>query len=524
MAGEVAKSLKLNRNLSNNLEKAIKLDRAIKIGWGSQGDAKPKDGEIGIAPHLPKGARIRLLGNLGDFTAACCNGGSFTLEGNTMGWFGAWNRNGLLVVERDAGHRCGHGMSEGRIAVLGNVGDEAGSGMSGGTLLIRGHAGRRVGMGMTGGLIIVVGDCKADAGQGMSGGRIIVNGRLLPHGEGAKQRSLKAAEHKETVSMLEEHGMRIIQDSAVVEAHPDRPITCKQPECSTWGDFSGIGLMGSGARLDGFAPIDTVTLLTRAGEEKGMVVPLPVIPVLESGKGISGRYLSEQPCLVRNSPRNIDILLIDEDNITIADALLPNAGGVCLDLDGLPVVHDGEVNALLTAMRSHLGDDKPVAIAGRVDSIEAIHRMTNDQAIDAVFIRLATPAGISAPSTLPRIGLSARDSGAAESGLTQVLTMPWRTAGSDIAISVAAGCGLVCADPFADAENVPSSQKAIAAAVEEWLTDVAAELRGCMADLGLDSLEALNRRHLRALDHDTASQSGLRLAGYDRPLPEWLGQ
>ena len=34
MSDEIAKSLKLNRNLSDNLEKAIQLDRAIKIGWG----------------------------------------------------------------------------------------------------------------------------------------------------------------------------------------------------------------------------------------------------------------------------------------------------------------------------------------------------------------------------------------------------------------------------------------------------------------------------------------------------------
>ena len=52
MVDEVAKSLKLNRNLSNNLPKAVELDRAIKIGWGAQGDAKPKEGEIGIAAHL----------------------------------------------------------------------------------------------------------------------------------------------------------------------------------------------------------------------------------------------------------------------------------------------------------------------------------------------------------------------------------------------------------------------------------------------------------------------------------------
>ena len=39
-----------------------------------------------------------------------------------------------------------------------------------------------------------------------------------------------------------------------------------------------------------------------------------------------------------------------------------------------------------------------------------------------------------------------------------------------------------------------------------------------MTDLGIDALERLNRRNLRALEHDTAAQSGLRLAGYDRPF------
>ncbi|GIS43105.1 MAG: hypothetical protein Ct9H90mP16_01750 [Candidatus Poseidoniales archaeon] len=64
----VSSSIKTSKN---NLPKAIELDRAIKIGWGAQGDAKPqKEGEIGIATHLPHGSKnFRLFGNLGDFTA-----------------------------------------------------------------------------------------------------------------------------------------------------------------------------------------------------------------------------------------------------------------------------------------------------------------------------------------------------------------------------------------------------------------------------------------------------------------------
>jgi hypothetical protein len=85
-------------------------------------------------------------------------------------------------------------------------------------------------------------------------------------------------------------------------------------------------------------------------------------------------------------------------------------------------------------------------------------------------------------------------------------------------------CGFIRVNPFAGEEEEPSTQKARAAAIEEWLAQFADELRGRMTDLGIDALERLTRRNLRALEHDTAAQSGLRLAGYDRPLPQWMGQ
>jgi hypothetical protein len=44
-----------------------------------------------------------------------------------------------------------------------------------------------------------------------------------------------------------------------------------------------------------------------------------------------------------------------------------------------------------------------------------------------------------------------------------------------------------------------------------------------MRELGVADLAQINRSNLRALDHDTAAISGLRLIGYERPLPMWLG-
>lgn len=523
MADEIAKSLKLNRNLMRNLEKAIEMDRAIKIGWGAQGDAKPKEGEIGIAPHLPKGARIRLLGNLGDFTAACSKGGSFTLEGNALGWFGAWNDGGRLVVERDTDLRCGHGMISGRIFVHGSVGDEAGSGMEGGELIVRGHAGRRIGIGMTDGLIVIVGDCNADVGQGMTGGRIVVGGRCLPEGDAANQRTLSKSEHKEISAILKEHELKISEDAIVIVADKENAIPSDTPEHVVWGDFSDIGILSGETPLNQSAPLDLVNLITRGDEDEGIAFPIPVLPKVESGKGLTGAFLDGQPCLVQDSPRAIDIVAIGCNNIAKADELLTSGGGLLLDLDELPPLYDGEVSGLLTGLRGHLGEEKPVFIAGRVDRIVNLHRMARDQPIDGVLIRIATPARMSASASLPRIGLSARDAGVS-GNLTQILDLPWSASADDAVISVAAGCGMICADPFAQLDDVPGTQKARATAVENWLAAFTTSMRGRMTDLGIDALDKLTRRHLRALEHETAAQSGLRLAGYDRPLPQWLGQ
>ena len=52
-----------------------------------------------------------------------------------------------------------------------------------------------------------------------------------------------------------------------------------------------------------------------------------------------------------------------------------------------------------------------------------------------------------------------------------------------------------------------------------WIDGI---MRGWMLELGINNLNELTRRNLRALDHDTAAISGLRLIGYDRPLPMWL--
>ena len=49
------------------------------------------------------------------------------------------------------------------------------------------------------------------------------------------------------------------------------------------------------------------------------------------------------------------------------------------------------------------------------------------------------------------------------------------------------------------------------------------EIVGIMQEAGLSNFHNVGRRILRAKDMETAAISGLRLIGFERPLPMWLG-
>ena len=66
----VERSMSINSRLPAQLEKALERNIVLRIGWTTSGDPVPKNGELGLCPQLPKGARIRSLGTLGPFTAA----------------------------------------------------------------------------------------------------------------------------------------------------------------------------------------------------------------------------------------------------------------------------------------------------------------------------------------------------------------------------------------------------------------------------------------------------------------------
>jgi len=514
MREDVVRSLQLNRDLARLVDRALQLDQGMKVGWSRNGEPNPKQGEMGVAPGLPKGARLRMLGALNDCVAAFSTGGNFTLEGSAGDLFGAWNNGGNLSVERGVGGFLGHAMCDGRITVRDGAGDDAGSQMSGGLLLVRGDAGLRIGGGMSGGTIVVHGDVGREPGVGMTGGRIIINGRCPAIPEGLKMDSLSAAQAKKLNSEIGDTSLEVPNDAVCLTAVEDSTIRPTAPESVPSGGWGGIGLVNGGdEEVPSHSQRDTLVLLAeRGGEAKAVGLPLPLIPMKDSGKGLKGEMTSIQPFIVRKEPRNIDLVILDSNNLTDCSTLLEKAGGVVLDLAALPTHSSPVLDGIVVSLRSILEDDSPIIFTDDVDRVERLHRSATGCGIDAVIARLGDSSGRSANSALPLVGRSAASTGLATDGILSGFCIDWNADATDLAISCAAGSTILsCQVPDDSIQEI-----------ERWLKELHEKLSGWLVHLGVSTIDNLTRKHLRALDHETASTSGLRLSGYGRPLPHWF--
>ena len=107
----VASSISINSRLPAQLEKALERNIVLRIGWTTNGDPVPKDGELGLCPNLPHGSKVRSLGYLGPFTASFGQGGTYTHQGDVAGLRRAAHAGELLPVVVGgvgAGVRAGH--------------------------------------------------------------------------------------------------------------------------------------------------------------------------------------------------------------------------------------------------------------------------------------------------------------------------------------------------------------------------------------------------------------------------------
>ena len=506
----IAKSLKLNRDLDKLLEKGLDEDRPVKIGWGQAGDERPKKGEIGVITHLPKGGRVLCLGNLGECAGSMNRGGTFTLRGGASSMLGAYHVDGKILVERDVGPKVGFRMRGGEITIQGSVGDEAGAGMMGGAIVIRGHSGSKLGAGMSNGSIVVMGSVGSEPGVGMRGGRIFISGSCPPPGEGVNMRSIEDDEISEFTDILDPLGLSLNEDALVLEAARNLPAPAKIAEAYVTEGFDRIAFSPNDDPLSAHAPLDHYTLiLPTDSDAAGLLLPIPWLVECESAEGWKGALSESQPALVCSNPRKQDLLLVKEIGLSDSVSSLGDCSGMVFDITDFPGLNDAEIEALLVSLFSRMSESSLVFLRGSVDRIEHLFRLVVELEMDGAVVDCSSPNGSRLASTLPRIGLASKAMSLAEHGKFVMMEIDEAPSAKDLLIAVAAGCHAVVA-PLRNDD------------VEGCLDEAGSKLRGWMRELGVDGIERVGRRNLRALDYDTAAVSGLRLIGYDRPLPMWL--
>ena len=517
----VLRSMNINQKLGPRLVAAAEQNAILRIGWTNAGDPVPKNGELGLCPALPDGARLRALGVLGSWVAAFGSGGSFTLQGDAGSFLGAANQGTTVLCERMAGHFVGYMMESGSITVLDGCGDDTGAKMRGGHIIVRGAAGARVGGGMNDGLIVVHGDVGPDPGAGMTGGRIVVNGRCPSPPPGVLLRPLTKKEVKEINGLIEDESMQVPSDAVCLVPQEGLHIDTTGFSVSS-DDLSNVGLTGEEPPLNDYETVDTVALVGLSEEVQSLALPLPMLPCLPSGTTMRGSkehaeavhsVLNRHPAMVLEQPRAVDVLMVAEENLLTVRDDLSLAGGFAIDLQHLPPMNAEQLDGLLVALRSMAKDNVPVVLVEAIGRVQALHARAAYHGIDLAIARIEDGSGISEAAALPMTGRSKKEH--LGDGQTQTgFLLGFAASGHDLAVLMSSGIDVVsCVAPMVDTEDIAY-----------WLQGTQEDLASDLRRLGVKSIDMLERKHLRALNHETAAVSGLRLAGYERPLPHWFAR
>jgi hypothetical protein len=353
---------------------------------------------------------------------------------------------------------------------------------------------------MSGGDIVVHGDVGGDPGAGMTGGRIIINGRCPTPPPGVLLRTLEKNEVKEINKLLADEELQIPADAVCLV--PDGSATegimadCRE-------DLSGISLMPMTTNHNpSYSTCDTVVLL---GDEDSLALPIPLLPYVPNGVEDDLFH----PCLVRNNPRDCDIVIIDSENIASAAQLVQSAAGFAIDMDSMPRLDGAAIDGILVALRCTAPEKSKVMLIRGIGQTASLHTDSQHHGVDCAISVLNDGSGISAAASLPLVGRSV--SATLEENCKASMWLPWSATSEDLVILCASNVAFtICPAPD---ENISG-----------WIAQVTSGLSAHLNRMGLASIDSLTRGNLRACDQDTAAVSGLRLAGYDRPLPHWFAR
>ena len=174
---------------------------------------------------------------------------------------------------------------------------------------------------------------------------------------------------------------------------------------------------------------------------------------------------------------------------------------------------DEELDGLLVVLRTLLTAEAPILACQGISRIQAHHKRAVYHNIQVAVSRIEDGTGVPEAATLPIIGRSVKTNLEATE-TTAALEFGFTCDAHDIIVARCAGAQFVVTQPpVLEREDM-----------EFWLQGLSIDMMRILRNLGLESIDQVQRAHLRALDYDTAAISGLRMVGYERPLPHWFAR
>lgn len=516
------RSMNINAKFLPRLQAAVEQKALLRIGWTGSGEEVPKNGELGLCPAMPEGARIRALGKLGSWTSCFGIGGSFDVEGEAGSFFGAYNLGSKLAATGYIGRCAGFMMQGGSLSGSDGSGDDLGMFMSDGLIVVKGDVGGRIGNGMTGGIIVVQGDVGNNAGCGMRGGMIVIEGRCPTPPQGTQLRPLTGKELDKINAEIEVHNMKLSNDAFCLESTNNIEYHIDGSTVSS-GDLSSIAItaMDETPLIENHE-VDTAALIHGADEDAlPILLPIPILPYVPDGSVLSveanstGRlsHIQTQPFLVEEHPRPIDVLYLNLRSLVTLPEFSSSVAGACLDFDSLPSMTDEELDGLMVILRTLLTAESPVLACQGVSRIQSHHKRAVYHNIQVAVSRIEDGTGIPEAATLPILGRSVKTN-LESSETTAALEFGFTCDAHDVIVARCAGAQFVVTQPpVLETDDM-----------EFWLQGLSIDMMRILRSLGLESIDQVQRAHLRALDYDTAAISGLRMVGYERPLPHWFAR
>ena len=163
------------------------------------------------------------------------------------------------------------------------------------------------------------------------------------------------------------------------------------------------------------------------------------------------------------------------------------------------------------SLTSTMDESSLVFLRDGVERVEHLFRLVSELDLDGAIVDAGTYGGNRAASALPRIGLAARAMDFSAHGRSIAIEIDNSPSSKDLVIAASAGCSFLVGPIPGDCDAA------------KHIADLDSEFRGWMKEIGVSRVSMFSRRNLRAMNMDTAAISGLRLVGFERPLPMWLG-